>query len=287
VRDPTKTVTVITSHVEYESETRHYGHIDCPGHADYIKNMIVGAAQMDAAILVVSAADGPMPQTREHVLLARQLGVPRMVVFLNKVDLVDDPELLDLVEMEVREILTRFGFPGDEVPVVRGSAWAALAAPYDDAASAPIDALLAALDGYVPEPTRALDQPFLLAVDHVYSIEGRGTVATGRIERGRVRRAIASRSLDSATTRKRPSSRTSSSSGARSTRASPATPRACCSAALTTTRSSAVRSSPRRATSPRTGATCRRCTCSARKRAGVIPRSSTGTARNSSSGRPT
>ena len=186
-RDATKTVTVITSHVEYESPTRHYAHVDCPGHADYIKNMIVGAAQMDAAILVVSAADGPMPQTREHILLARQVGVPRIVVFVNKVDLVDDVEIIDLVELEVREALQKFGFPQD-APFIRGSAAPALRAPHDDAANACIDALLAALDAYVPDPQRDIDRPFLLAVEGVHQIEGRGTVATGKIERGRVRR---------------------------------------------------------------------------------------------------
>ena len=187
-RDASKTVTVISSHVEYESLLRHYAHVDCPGHADYIKNMVVGAAQMDAAILVVSAADGPMPQTREHLLLARQVGVPRIVVFLNKVDLVDDPEILDLVELEMRELLVRFGFPGDDAPVIRGSAAAALRAPADDNACRCIDGLLSALDTFVPDPVRGVDRPFLLSVEGIHRIEGRGTVATGRIERGRVRR---------------------------------------------------------------------------------------------------
>ncbi|HSU65997.1 MAG TPA: elongation factor Tu [Tepidisphaeraceae bacterium] len=186
-RDATKTVTVITSHVEYESDRRHYAHVDCPGHADYVKNMIVGAAQMDAAIVVVSAADGPMPQTREHLLLARQVGVPRIILFLNKVDLVDDPEILDLVEMEMRELLGKFGFPQD-APILRGSASAALRAPHNDAACACIDRLLAALDEHVPDPRREIDQPFLLSVEGVHHIEGRGTVATGKIERGTIRR---------------------------------------------------------------------------------------------------
>jgi elongation factor Tu len=190
-RGASKTVTVIAGHVAYESATRHYGHVDCPGHADYIKNMITGAAQMDGAVLVVSAADGPMPQTREHVLLARQVGVPRIVVFLNKADLVDDAELVDLVEMEVRELLTRHGFPGDEAPVVRGSARAALRDPSDDVACAAIDALVDALDAYIPDPQRAVDGPFLMPVESVYSIHGQGTVATGRVERGRVRRGEA------------------------------------------------------------------------------------------------
>jgi elongation factor Tu len=187
-RDESKTLTVVASHVEYESAARHYGHVDCPGHADYVKNMITGASQMDAAVLVVSAADGSMPQTREHILLARQVGVPRMVVFMNKVDLVDDPELLDLVEIEVRELLSRYGFPGDDVPVIRGSAMAALRDPSDDAACASIDTLVAALDAYVPAPRRDVEQPFLMPIEGVYTIKGRGTVATGRVERGCVRK---------------------------------------------------------------------------------------------------
>ncbi len=186
VRDETKTVTIAVSHVEYESENRHYAHIDCPGHADFIKNMITGAAQMDGAILVVSAADGPMPQTREHILLARQVGVPRIVVFLNKVDLVDDEELLDLVELELRELLSHYGFPGDEIPIVRGASKPAYDNPGDDAACASIDELLEAIDSYIPEPERDVDKPLLMAIEDVFSIEGRGTVATGRIERGKV-----------------------------------------------------------------------------------------------------
>ncbi len=183
-RDATKTVTISAAHVEYESPQRHYAHVDCPGHADYVKNMITGAAQMDGAILVVSAADGPMPQTREHILLARQVGVPKIVVFLNKIDLVDDAELLDLVEMEVRELLTKYGFPGDDTPVIRGSSLPAFNAPSDDAACKPIDDLVAALDEYVPMPTREVDKPFLMPIEDVFSIKGRGTVGTGRIERG-------------------------------------------------------------------------------------------------------
>ena len=186
-RDPTKIVTIATSHVEYETPNRHYAHVDCPGHADYVKNMITGAAQMDGAILVVSAADGPMPQTREHILLARQVGVPRIVVFLNKVDLVDDPELLDLIEVEVRELLTKYGFPGNETPVVRGAAFPALQNPGDAKASECITKLMEAIDSYIPEPTREIDKPFLMSVEDVFSIKGRGTVATGRIERGRVK----------------------------------------------------------------------------------------------------
>jgi elongation factor Tu len=186
-RDPTKIVTIATSHVEYETPNRHYAHVDCPGHADYVKNMITGAAQMDGAILVVSASDGPMPQTREHILLAGQVGVPKIVVFLNKVDLVDDPELLDLIEIEVRELLTKYGFPGDDTPVVRGAAYPALTNPKDPAAAECITKLMEAIDSYIPEPQREIDKPFLMSVEDVFSIKGRGTVATGRIERGIVK----------------------------------------------------------------------------------------------------
>jgi len=187
VRDETKTVTIAVAHIEYESDKRHYAHIDCPGHADYIKNMITGAAQMDGAILVVSAADGPMPQTREHVLLARQVAVPALVVFLNKCDLVDDPELLELVELEVRELLNKYGFPGDDTPVVKGSALPAYQNPDDPEATKCIQELMDAIDAFIPEPQRAVDKPFLMAVEDVFSIEGRGTVATGRVERGIVK----------------------------------------------------------------------------------------------------
>src|SRR5689334_279590 len=178
VRDDSKIVTVAVSHVEYESAKRHYAHIDCPGHADFIKNMITGAAQMDGAILVVSAADGPMPQTKEHVLLARQVDVPALVCFLNKIDLVDDPELLDLVEMEIRELLNKYGFPGDEIPIVRGSSLPAYQNPKDPKATKCISDLLDAVDAYIPQPKREEDKPFLMAVEDVFSIEGRGTVAT-------------------------------------------------------------------------------------------------------------
>ncbi len=184
-------ITINTSHVEYETAARHYAHVDCPGHADYVKNMITGAAQMDGAILVVAATDGPMPQTREHILLARQVGVPYIVVFMNKVDQVDDPELLELVEMEIRDILTEYGFPGDKTPIVKGSALKALEAAQagnpDDAACACIAELLDAVDSYIPEPQRATDQPFLMPVEDVFTITGRGTVATGRVERGIVK----------------------------------------------------------------------------------------------------
>ena len=182
VRDATKTVTIAVSHVEYESDTRHYAHVDCPGHADYVKNMITGAAQMDGAILVVSAADGPMPQTREHILLARQVGVPAVVVFLNKVDLVDDPELLDLVEMEIRDLLSKYQFPGDTTPLIRGSATAALAGKPEGEAA--IQKLMEGIDAAIPLPTREIDKPFLMCIEDVFNIEGRGTVVTGRVERG-------------------------------------------------------------------------------------------------------
>jgi elongation factor Tu len=182
-RDPTKILTIATAHVEYESDKRHYAHVDCPGHADYVKNMITGAAQMDGAILVVSAADGPMPQTREHVLLARQVNVPQLVVFLNKADLVEDEELLELVELEVRELLSKYDFDGDNVPVIKGSATEALKDPSGDGAK-PIMELVEALDSYIPEPEREVDKPFLMPVEDVFSIKGRGTVGTGRIELG-------------------------------------------------------------------------------------------------------
>ena len=183
----TRGITIATAHVEYETATRHYAHVDCPGHADYVKNMITGAAQMDGAILVVSAADGPMPQTREHILLARQVGVPYIVVYLNKVDMVSDPELIDLVEEEVRDLLTKYEFPGATTPIIRGSSLKALENPTDPAAAKPILDLLATLDSYLPEPTRDLDKPMLMPIEDVFSIEGRGTVVTGRIDRGIVK----------------------------------------------------------------------------------------------------
>ena len=186
VRDESKILTIAAAHVEYESAKRHYAHVDCPGHADFIKNMITGAAQMDGAILVVSASDGPMPQTREHVLLARQVNVPALVVYLNKCDLVDDPELLDLVELEVRELLTKYNFPGDKIPVIRGSALKAMQTHGKEGTES-IEKLLDALDNHIPEPKRLLDRDFLMPVEDVFSIEGRGTVATGRIDRGRIK----------------------------------------------------------------------------------------------------
>jgi len=187
VRDDSKTVTIASAHVEYETANRHYAHVDCPGHADYVKNMITGAAQMDGAILVVSASDGPMPQTREHILLARQVGVPKIVVFLNKVDTVDDPELLDLVEMEVRDLLSEYDFPGADTPVIRGSALKALQGEQSDIGVGAFDKLLATIDEYIPVPQRDIDKPFLMPVEDVFSIAGRGTVATGRIERGKIK----------------------------------------------------------------------------------------------------
>ncbi|MDA3793091.1 MAG: elongation factor Tu [Elusimicrobia bacterium] len=179
-------VTIATAHVEYESETRHYAHVDCPGHADYVKNMITGAAQMEGAILVVSAADGPMPQTREHILLARQVGVPAIVVFMNKTDQVDDDELIELVELEIRELLSKYEFPGDDIPVIKGSALKALEAGPDSEESKPLGELITALDEHIPEPERDVNKPFLMSVEDVFTITGRGTVATGRIERGKV-----------------------------------------------------------------------------------------------------
>ena len=186
-RDASKIITISSSHVEYESPTRHYAHVDCPGHADYVKNMITGAAQMDGAILVVSASDGPMPQTREHILLARQVGVPKIVVFMNKVDTVDDKELLDLVEMEVRELLSHYGFPGDDTPIIRGSALKAIQGEKSEIGTGSIDKLIETLDAYFPVPEREVDKALLMPVEDVFSIEGRGTVVTGRIERGKVK----------------------------------------------------------------------------------------------------
>src|SRR5882724_9342000 len=186
-RDPTKILTIATAHVEYQTKNRHYAHVDCPGHADYVKNMITGAAQMDGAILVVSAADGPMPQTREHILLARQVGVPYIIVFLNKVDMLDDPELRELVEMEVRDLLKKYEFPGDKIPIIPGSALKALEGDPGEIGEQAIMKLMEAVDTYIPTPKRDIDRPFLMPVEDVFSIEGRGTVATGRVERGIVK----------------------------------------------------------------------------------------------------
>jgi len=186
-RDPTKILTIAISHVEYETENRHYAHVDCPGHADYVKNMITGAAQMDGAILVVSAADGPMPQTREHILLARQVGVPYIVVYLNKADKVEDPELLELVELEVRELLSKYQFPGDDIPIITGSAIKALEGDTSDIGVPSVLKLLEAVDSYIPMPERAIDKPFLMPIEDVFTISGRGTVVTGRVERGKIK----------------------------------------------------------------------------------------------------
>ena len=186
-RDPTKILTIAISHVEYETNNRHYAHVDCPGHADYVKNMITGAAQMDGAILVVSAADGPMPQTREHILLARQVGVPYIVVFLNKADKVEDKELLELVELEVRELLSKYGFPGDDIPIITGSAIKAIEGDQSEIGVPAIMKLLESVDSYVPTPERAIDKPFLMPIEDVFTISGRGTVVTGRVERGQVK----------------------------------------------------------------------------------------------------
>ena len=180
-------ITIATAHVEYETENRHYAHVDCPGHADYVKNMVTGAAQMDGAIVVVSAADGPMPQTREHILLARQVGVPYIIIFLNKVDMVDDPEIVEYVEWEIRDLLKQYEFPGDEIPIIRGSALKAMENPDDDEATKCVDELMAAVDSYIPTPQRDTEKPFLMPIEDVFSITGRGTVGTGRVERGKVK----------------------------------------------------------------------------------------------------
>ena len=278
-------ITIATSHVEYETENRHYAHVDCPGHADYVKNMITGAAQMDGAILVVSAADGPMPQTREHILLARQVGVPYIVVFLNKADMVDDEELLELVEVEVRELLSEYDFPGDDIPFVIGSALKALEG--DEEYVQKIVELGEQLDTYIPEPQRDLDKPFLMPVEDVFSITGRGTVATGRIEQGIVNTGDTVEIVGIKTrppTRWSPASRCSARS---STRARRATTSAASCAASSARRSSAGRCSASPGRSPRTPSSRPRCTSSRRKRADATPRSSTGTGRSSTSARPT
>ena len=251
-------ITINTAHVEYQSDKRHYAHVDCPGHADYVKNMITGAAQMDGAILVVSAADGPMPQTREHILLARQVGVPAIVVFLNKVDMVDDPELLDLVEMEVRDLLTQYEFPGDKIPIVKGSALKALNG--DAEQEKQILALVAAVDDYIPVPERPIDQPFLMPMEDVFNIEGRGTVATGRVERGILKKMEEVEIVGLKDTRRRPRP-TSKCSASCSTKRAPATTSACCCAARRRKTSSAAWSSPSPARSRRTRNSRRKFTC--------------------------
>ena len=234
-------ITIATAHVEYETDARHYAHVDCPGHADYVKNMITGAAQMDGAILVVSAADGPMPQTREHILLSRQVGVPYIVVYLNKADMVDDEELLELVEMEMRELLDSYEFPGDDTPIITGSALKALEGDASEIGTQSIDKLIEALDAYIPEPERAVDGAFLMPIEDVFSISGRGTVVTGRVERGD-HQAWAKRSRSSASrTPPRPPARAWRCSASCSTKARRGTTWACCCAAPSVTRWSAVR----------------------------------------------
>ena len=278
-------ITITTSHVEYETANRHYAHVDCPGHADYIKNMITGAAQMDGAILVVSAADGPMPQTREHILLARQVGVPSIVVALNKADMVDDEELLELVELEVRELLSKYEFPGDDIPVVRVSALKALEG---DAEWTPkILELMEAVDTYIPEPTRDVDKPFLMPIEDVFTITGRGTVVTGRIEQGKIEVGNEVEIVGIHPRSRRPSSPGSRCSTRRSTTPRPATTSARCFAASSARRSSAARCSRSPARSRRTRSSRPRSTCSPRTRAAGTRRSSTATGRSSTSARPT
>jgi elongation factor Tu len=277
-------ITIATSHVEYQTENRHYAHVDCPGHADYVKNMITGAAQMDGAILVVSAADGPMPQTREHILLARQVGVPYIVVFLNKSDMVDDEELLELVEVEVRDLLSEYDFPGDDVPFVVGSALKALEG--DEEHKAKIVELAEQLDTYIPEPTRDLDKPFLMPVEDVFSITGRGTVATGRIEQGVINTGDQVEIVGIKDTT------TTVVTGVEMFRkildqARPATTSAASCAARSARRSSAARCCASRARSRRTRSSRPRCTSSRRRRAAATRRSSRATARSSTSARPT
>ena len=279
-RDPTKILTIATSHVEYETALRHYAHVDCPGHADYVKNMITGAAQMDGAILVVSAVDGPMPQTREHIILARQVNVPNIVVFLNKCDLVEDAELLDLVELEVRELLSKYEYDGDNVPVVRGAAIRAIEG--DPVWVAKMVELMDALDSSIPEPVREIDKPFLMPVEDVFSITGRGTVATGRIERGIIKVGEEIAPWVSAPTRSR-WSRVSKRSVRCWTKGAPATTRHCSSAASTRRTSSAAWSWRSPVRFRRTRSSKPKCTCSRRTRAAVTRRSSRAIARSSTS----
>ena len=244
-------ITINTAHVEYETANRHYAHVDCPGHADYVKNMITGAAQMDGAILVVSAADGPMPQTREHILLARQVGVPALVVFMNKVDLVDDAELLELVEMEVRELLSSYQFPGDDIPITMGSAKAATDGVNPEIGEQQVLALMETVDAYIPQPERPVDLPFLMPVEDVFSISGRGTVVTGRVERGIVKVGEEVEIVGIRPVRRRPA-RAWKCSASCWTRARRATTSACCCAAPSVKTSSAARFSASPARSPRT-----------------------------------
>ena len=278
-------ITIATAHVEYETENRHYAHVDCPGHADYVKNMITGAAQMDGAILVVSAADGPMPQTREHILLARQVNVPYVVVFLNKVDMVDDDEILELVEEEVRDLLKEYEFPGDDTPVIKGSALKALEG--DEEAKKAIMELAEALDTYIPEPERDLDKPFLMPIEDIFSITGRGTVATGRIEQGIVNTSDEVEIVGIKPTRRRPWSPVWRCFGRSSTRGRRATTSGVCFEGRSARTSSAARCCASPARSRRTRSSSPRSTASRRRRAAAIRRSSPGTGRSSTSGPPT
>ncbi|KDE00268.1 putative translation elongation factor Tu [Bordetella bronchiseptica SBL-F6116] len=279
-------ITINTSHVEYETETRHYAHVDCPGHADYVKNMITGAAQMDGAILVVSAADGPMPQTREHILLSRQVGVPYIIVFLNKADMVDDAELLELVEMEVRELLSKYDFPGDDTPIVKGSAKLALEGDKGELGEQAILSLAQALDTYIPTPERAVDGAFLMPVEDVFSISGRGTVVTGRIERGVVKVGEEIEIVGIKPTVKTTCTAWRCSASCW-TRVKRATTWAFCCAAPSVKTSSVARCWPSRVRSTRTRTSRPRCTFCPRKRVAVTRRSSTAIVRSSTSARRT
>ena len=254
-------ITIATAHVEYESDARHYAHVDCPGHADYVKNMITGAAQMDGAILVVSAADGPMPQTREHILLARQVGVPYIVVFMNKADMVDDAELLELVELEVRDLLTTYEFPGDKTPIIIGSALEGAGRGATDLGTKSVEKLVAEMDRYIPMPERLIDGPFLMSIEDVFSISGRGTVVTGRIDRGIVKVGDEVEIVGLEADARRPSARAWRCSGSCSTRVARATTSGCCCAARSERKWSAGRCWRSPARSTRTRSSSARCTC--------------------------
>ena len=279
-------ITINTAHVEYETENRHYAHVDCPGHADYVKNMITGAAQMDGAILVVSSADGPMPQTREHILLARQVGVPYIIVFMNKADMVDDAELLELVEMEVRELLSKYDFPGDDLPIIKGSALKALEGDQSEIGEPAIFRLAEALDSYIPTPERAIDGAFLMPVEDVFSISGRGTVVTGRVSAASSRSAKKSKSSVSFRP-SRPPVPAWKCSASCWTKVRLVTTSAPCCAAPSVKTFSVVRFCPSRARSSRTPSSPVRCTCCPRTKVVVTPRSSMATVRSSTSVPPT
>ncbi len=280
-------ITINTAHVEYETANRHYAHVDCPGHADYVKNMITGAAQMDGAILVCSAADGPMPQTREHILLARQVGVPYVLVFMNKCDMVDDAELLELVEMELRELLSKYDFPGDDTPIIHGSALKALEGDQSEIGEPSIFRLADALDSYIPTPERAVDMPFLMPVEDVFSISGRGTVVTGRVERGIVKVGEEIEIVGIRPTQSRPPVPVWKCSASCSTKVRLATTSAPCCVAPSVKTSSVVKSCASRAPSPRTPTSPAKCTFCPRTKVVVTPRSSTTTVRSSTSAPPT